>query len=179
MNAPARAREGENSRRFLEIYLRDHHAGSTAGLSLVRRCRQSNRGTTWDAMLAPVEDEIAEDRETLESMMRGLAIEPSPIKSALGALGEVASRLKSNGRLFGYSPLSRMIELETLAAGIETKRNLWRALRHVDDGEVLDVSVLDALIERAESQRKRVLELHDRAADDALAHDRTSVIEVG
>jgi hypothetical protein len=44
---------------------------------------------------------------------------------------------------------------------------------------VLDVSLLDALIERAESQRKRVLELHDRAADDALAHHRTSVIEAG
>ena len=130
-------------------------------------------------MLASIENEIAEDRETLETMMRGLAIAPSPIKSALGALGEVASRLKSNGRLFGYSPLSRLIELETLAAGIETKRNLWRALRHVDDAEVLDASLLDALIDRAESQRKRVLELHDRAAENALAHDRTSVIEAG
>jgi hypothetical protein len=179
MTASARVPEGESSRRFLEIYLRDHHAGSTAGLALVRRCRRSNRGSTFDTMLAPVEDEIAEDRGTLESMMHELAIEPSPIKSALGALGEVAGRLKSNGRLFGYSPLSRLIELETLAAGIESKRNLWRALRHVDDVETLDASLLDALIERAESQRNRVLELHDRAAGVALAHDRTSVVEAG
>ena len=113
----------------------------------------------------------------LESIMRVLHIEPSPIKPAVGAVGEVASRLKRNGRMFGYSPLSRLIELETLAAGIESKRNLWRSLRHVDDVDVLDASLLDAPIERAESQRKRVLELHDRAAAEAFSVRRTAVSE--
>jgi hypothetical protein len=92
---------------LLEIYVRDHYVGSTAGVALVRRCRRSNRGTTWDTMLAPVEDEIAEDRETLESLMTELAVEPSHLKAGLGAVGERLGRLKSNGRLFGYSPLSR------------------------------------------------------------------------
>jgi hypothetical protein len=166
-----------SARQFLEIYLRDHHGGATAGLSLVRRCRKANRGTTWDSMLAPIEDEIAEDGQTLESLMKELGVEPSPIKSALGAVGERFSRLKPNGRMFGYSPLSRLIELETLAAGIESKRNLWRALRHVDDVGV-DASLLDGLIERAKSQRKRVLALHDRAAAAAFpAATRTAVSE--
>ena len=163
--------------RMLAIYLRDHHAGSAAGLSLVRRCRRANRGTAWDTALAPIEDEIAEDRQALESIMSRLGVEPSPIKSALGALGELASRLKPNGRLFGYSPLSRLIELETLAAGIESKRNLWRALRHGDEGGVLDPSMLDGLIERAMSQRNRVLELHDRAAAETFLSSRASIGE--
>jgi hypothetical protein len=166
-----------SAQRMLEIYLRDHNGGASVGLSLVRRCRRANRGTTWDTTLAPIEAEIAEDRETLESIMTELGVERSHLKAGLGAVGERLSRLKSNGRLFGYSPLSRLIELETLAAGIETKRNLWRALRHVGDVEGLDASLLDALIERAESQRKRVLDLHDRAAAEAFAHGRTAVSE--
>jgi hypothetical protein len=163
--------------RLREIYLRDHYAGSAAGLSLVRRCRRANRGTAWDTALAPIEGEIVEDRQALESIMGLLGVEPSPIKAALGAVGEIASRLKPNGRLFGYSPLSRLIELETLAAGIESKRNLWRALRHGNEAEVLDPSMLDRLIERATSQRKRVLELHDRAATETFASGRAPVSE--
>ena len=54
--------------------------------------------------------------------MKELGVEPSPIKSGLGAIGEGWGRLKPNGRLFGYSPLSRLIERETLAAGIELNR---------------------------------------------------------
>src|SRR5262245_50708174 len=157
-----------SARQFVEIYLRDHYSGSTAGLALVRRCRRANRGTMWDTMLAPIESEISEDRQSLESIMTKLGVEPSSIKSAFGAVGERITRLKSNGRLFGYSPLSRLIELETLAAGIESKRNLWRALRHVDEVTGLDATLLDELIERAKSQRKRVLELHDRAAADVF-----------
>ena len=88
-----------------------------------------------------VEDEIADDRQTLRSIMQQLGIEPSAFKSALGAAGELLSRLKPNGRLVGYSPLSRLIELETLVAGIETKRNLWRALRRVPDVAALDAPV--------------------------------------
>jgi hypothetical protein len=49
--------------RFLEIYLVDHHAGSTAGLELAKRAARSNRGTPtgdalvelreWDAVRVP------------------------------------------------------------------------------------------------------------------------------
>jgi hypothetical protein len=166
-----------SARHMLEIYLRDHLGGSVAGLSLVRRCRRANRGTGWDTALASLEGEIAEDRQSLEAIMSLLSVEPSPIKAGLGAVGELASRMKPNGRLFGYSPLSRLIELEALAAGIESKRNLWRALRHADEASVLDPTMLDSLIERAKSQRERVLELHDRAAADTFDPGRASVGE--
>jgi hypothetical protein len=173
-SAPTDARE---SRRMLEIYLRDHYGGSTAGLALVRRCRGANRGTAWDGMLAAIEAEITEDQETLESIMGTLGVERSLFKSVLGTVGEMASRLKSNGRLFGYSSLSRLIELEALAAGIETKRNLWRALRHLEDVDVIDAPRLDRLIERATAQLEQVGDLHDRAAEATFANRRAPISE--
>jgi hypothetical protein len=38
--------------------------------------------------------------------------------------------LKLNGQLRGYSPLSRLDELELLQIGVAGKRRLWRALEH-------------------------------------------------
>lgn len=161
-----------DSRRMLEIYLRDHYGGSTAGVALARRCRRANEGTEWSEAVAELETEIAEDQDTLKSMMSALGITPSPFKSAVGAVGEVIGRLKSNGRLWGYSPLSRLIELEGLAAGVEAKRNLWRALRHLDGSDDVGASRLDGLIERASSQLDRIRRAHDRAAAVTFAEDR-------
>jgi len=155
--------------RALEVYLRDHFAGSTAGLALVRRCRRGASGTTLRDVLSEIETAIEEDRRALEAMMAALGASPSRFKSALGSVAEVVGRLKSNGRLIRRSPSSTVVELEGLAAGIVTKRNLWRSLRAIAPTRaVLDVSELDRLVERATSQFERVTSAHERAARDAF-----------
>jgi hypothetical protein len=57
------------------------------------------------------------------------------VKVLLGWGAEKAGRLKLNGELLGYSPLSRLEELEALSLGVEGKLALWTALRrtHGDD----------------------------------------------
>jgi hypothetical protein len=153
--------------RRLETYLRDHFAGSTSGLALAKRCRESNVGTPYEPLLLALESEIDEDRRALRTMMSRLGVAPSEVKSAIGAIAEVVGRLKTNGHLREYSPSSRTIELEMLAAGITTKRNLWRALRVTARPE-LATEELDQLIARATSQLERVLDGHERAAAEAL-----------
>ena len=88
---------------------------------------------------------------------------------ALAWGAEQASRLKLNGSLLGYSPLSRLEELEALSLGVEGKASLWKALRrtHGDDPRLRDVD-LAALLERAQSQRRRLERQRVRAADEAL-----------
>jgi hypothetical protein len=156
--------------RLLAVYLRDHFAGSTAGLALVRRCRRESAGTPLDHVLAGIDVEIDEDRRTLRGIMSRLGVEPSAFKSAVGSVSEKIGRLKGNGRLFRPSPSSRVVELEGLAAGIITKRNLWRALRAAaPERGAVDVAELETLIERATSQFERVVDAHQRAAREAFA----------
>ena len=82
---------------------------------------------------------------------------------------EKAGRLKPNGQLTGYSPLSRLIELEGLVAGINGKLSLWRALLEVvPDEPRLDAERLKRLMERGEEQLKTVEDLRTRAARAAL-----------
>jgi hypothetical protein len=158
---------GVGDRKLLGIYLNDHLAGATAGAELAKRARGSNAGTELGEYLAGLAVEIAEDRETLKRIMRDLGVGQDKPKVLAGWAAEKAGRLKPNGRLLGYSPLSRVVELEGLALGVTGKLALWRALRDLAGHEpALDAGELDRLARRAEAQRDG-LELHRRSAAEA------------
>jgi hypothetical protein len=154
--------------RFQAIYLNDHLAGATLGVELARRLRSSNRGDAeMGQPLAKICGEIEEDRETLIRLMERLDVPRKPLKPALARIGERLGRLKLNGQLRGYSPLSRVLELEVLAAGIGGKIQLWNALEQ-SYGETLAGFDFHALAERADNQGQRVEDLHLAAAQRAL-----------
>jgi hypothetical protein len=149
--------------RLVGIYLRDHLAGSVAALELIERSARSNEANELGAFLTGLHAEIREDKETLLEVMATLAVEPSRVKNGLAWAAEKAGRLKLNGRLVRYSPLSRVHELETLEAGIVGKRSLWTNLQSVDDPRLAGLD-FPRLIERAEAQRVDVGEWRRRAA---------------
>lgn len=82
--------------------------------------------------------------------MDQLGITPNPLKVGLVRLAERASRLKLNGRLVRRSPLSHVVELETLVVGVRGKEALWTALRTA--GVRLEGIDLDALVDSARAQ---------------------------
>jgi hypothetical protein len=166
----ARKAPAELNMQLLRIYLRDHHAASVGGVELVRRTLGNNRGTSFETGLERLAGDIEQDRQALERIMERLGVSPDPIKrSAVWALEKVA-RLKLNGRLLEYSPLSRVLELETLQTGIEGKRALWVALRQVAHADRrLDAAELGRLERRAADQRKRVEAIRLEAARLAFA----------
>jgi hypothetical protein len=153
---------------LLGIYLNDHLAGATAGVELARRLRASNAGDPdFGPPLSSLCDEVEADREALEEAMGLLGVGRSKLKPLLAAAGERLGRLKLNGQLRGYSPLSRLIELEVLQLGVAGKRRLWRALEHTHSAEL---SALDpgSLAERASRQLRKIEALHLKAAALAL-----------
>ena len=156
--------------RLLATYLNDHLAGATAGLELAKRTAASNEGTEFGDVLARIATEIDEDRETLRALMRALGVSEDPFKKSAAWTAEKLGRLKPNGRIVGYSPLSRLIELEGLALGITGKKGLWKALAHtlVDEPRAADFD-FEALALRAESQVADVEPLRLRAAALAFA----------
>ena len=153
---------------LLAIYLNDHLAGSTAGVELARRLRGSNEDDPeFGPALAEICAEIEADRETLKAVMDRLGVGQSRLKPLAAVLAERLGRLKLNGRLRGYSPLSRLDELELLQIGVAGKRRLWRALEHTHAGDLPDFE-LGALAERATEQLRRLEALHLKAAALAL-----------
>lgn len=159
------------SRRLLEIHLTDHHAGSTLGIELAKRAARNNRGTATGEFLERLVGEIEADRDVLERLLRQLGMHGSRLKRGAAWATEKLSRLKPNGQLRGYSPLSRLQELEGLSIGIAGKQALWESLREVP--EIAGLSGFDfaELAERARSQRAEVESHRLEATMLALAGD--------
>jgi hypothetical protein len=154
--------------RFLAIYLNDHLAGATLGVELARRLRSANKS---DAEMGPpltqICAEVEADRDTLVRLMEQLEVSRDPVKPVLAKLAERLGRLKLNGRIRGYSPLSRVLELELLSGLVGGKMQLWNALEQ-SFGESLDGFDFHDLAARADSQGQRLEDLHLAAAQRAL-----------
>ena len=139
--------------RLLAIYLNDHFAGASLGLELTKRVLRSNRGTPLGVFLEGFLAEVEEDKRVLEQVMGAVGVKKSPFKRPIAIAAERLGRLKLNGQITGYSPLSRVLELEGLTMGVRGKLSLWQNLRVAADAPERAAGVdLDALIARAERQ---------------------------
>jgi hypothetical protein len=153
---------------YLAIYLNDHLAGATGGVELARRVRASNRRhSTFGQPLDRICKEIEEDRAALEQVIDRLGFSQSRVKPAGAWVAEKLGRLKLNGSLRGYSPLSRVLELEGLLIGITGKMALWETLADLEGVERLEIDFAQ-MRARATEQRSAVNDLH-RLAVAALA----------
>ena len=156
--------------RLLEIYLADHLAAGTAGLALAIRSARNNSATETGRFLERLAAEIEEDHETLRRIVGGLGFDGSRLKELVAWAGERLGRLKLNGQMRGYSPLSRLLELEMLAVGIAGKLALWQSLEQIPGiAQRLPGVDLEQLVERAEQQRAEVEKHRLAAAHEAFA----------
>ena len=151
--------ERDDRERLLGIYLNDHLAGATIGSELVRRAAGSNADNELGRFLASLEQEVAADREALLSVMAALGVRASRAKVAAAWAAEKAGRLKLNGRIVRYSPLSRILELEGLAIGIRGKRGMWQLLGELEDERLASFD-FPALVARADAQLADVERTH-------------------
>lgn len=149
--------------KLLRIYLNDHLTTASAGAALARRSLRSNRGTELGRLLETVAADMADDLARLERVMREQSLRPSAVKRTLGTVGERVGRLKLNGRLTSYSPLSRLVELEGLGLLLGHNASMWRSL------ETVGVEGSAALAERAELHVETLREHRLEAARRALA----------
>lgn len=158
--------------RLLGIYLNDHFAGATVGVELSKRVVGENRGTSFAPALEELAGQIAEDRATLRRLMDRLGARVDVLKTSAAWSAEKVARLKLNGRLRGYSPLSRLVEIEALITGVEGKASLWRTLTELarsgaDDR--LETAELEGLLNRARGQQRRLERLRAAAAQTVFA----------
>ena len=151
------------------IYVEDHLALSLGGIRLAKRALAENQGTPFADFLGRLLPELEEDRAALKDIARALGSGGSALKEAAVVLGELAGRLKLNGRLFEYSPLSRLWELEGLMAGTESRRGLWKLLAKLRKRDPrLQPFDVERHEERARHQREELDRWRQRAADVAF-----------
>jgi hypothetical protein len=159
--------------KYLPIYLNDHYAGATLGVELAKRAAKNNDGNAeFGPPLATLATEIDEDRDALKRIMASLDVSEDRIKATLFWMGEKVGRLKPNGELLQFSPLSRVVELEGLITGVSGKLSLWRTLIElVPREDRLEEGELRVLADRAEDQLLRLHALRGAAGLIAFVAD--------
>ncbi len=164
---------------LLKIYLNDHLAGATAGVELARRTLRENRGNPVGQYFETFVPELEEDRATVEAILLALGQPQDLLKQGIGWMVEKLGRLKLNGRLTRYSPLSRVLELEGLCIGSEGRLSMWRSLRTLASrDERLGRFDFEALIARAEVQLRALERLRQQASDEAFSDNSGSVVRL-
>jgi hypothetical protein len=153
---------------LLQTYLNDHLTAAVVAVELARRAASSNANTRFSGPLTELVEGLERDRGSLQGIMSQLGAGPDRLKLTLGWVAEKLGRLKLNGRLLSYSPLSRIEEFELLLLGVEGKLLLWQALQELPVAAQLDPP-LDELILRARDQRRVLRRLRLQAARAAFA----------
>jgi hypothetical protein len=147
------------SRKHLAIYLNDHLAILTAGVQLVGRSAGSNEDEALGALLEDTRIRFEGDRDIVNSLFDHMGLRRDRAKVAAGWSAEKLGRLKLNGQIRGYSPLSRVTELEALSTIAHGNAAAFRALdgSDVETGAPRDLGELARLNE----------ELRDRLDEQA------------
>jgi hypothetical protein len=110
-------------------YLQDHLAASVAGIELAKRCRDNNRGSELGLFLDKFIDTLEREQARIKEMLDRLDASEPTVKKMAAWAAEKITRLKLNDSLLNYSDLGRVVELETLLAGLQSQIAMWRILK--------------------------------------------------
>lgn len=146
---------------YWHIYVNDHRAGASGGTRLAHRLAASNTPGPYAERLRDLANSISADTAELDAIREAWGVEGGDVKR-LGALVlERVGRLKLNGHILSYSPLSRILEIEALMSGVQAKRQLWRSLRSLTATHpALAEFDLALLEERGDEQLAALEDLH-------------------
>ena len=145
------------STEVLGTYLNSHLAGANAGVEIAQRLHKRTAAGSDAAVLARLAEEIEQDRDELRGLVEQLGEAGHPIKKAAGWAAGKAHRFAVGELLTGDAHLSVLLEIETLALGVEGKLALWEALLAVASAyPQLMEDDLVRLAGRAREQRGRI-----------------------
>jgi len=150
------------SNRALATYLKDHFAGSSAGVSLASRIADGAGNEYERHEMEGIAADIEADRRSLRSLMERLEVSPSRVKSAGAWLGQKVGAVKLNA----IRADNRVLQYESMIMGVTGKLELWRSLEqnNFKGAAALNAGEVRKLRERAENQRARLEKLHADAA---------------
>lgn len=153
----------------LRIYLDDHAALMLGELELMRRCQRSNRNSPLNDFLQRMYVEVQAQRAVVKDVMHRVGVRRSLLKASGAWLAEKVGRTKLNGTILSYSSLSRVLELETLAAAAVERIAVWDNLDAIGaaDERLAGIS-FDFFRQQAERHLEEINQRRRQAAIDSL-----------
>ncbi len=147
---------------LLAHYVRIHLTGAAAGIELFGR-----GSNLWSPearqVTAGIRGELYEERSWLRSFVKDIGSSEPTLTELAAKVGERVGRLKPNGKLLSRTPLTDVIDLESMHDAVSGKVAGWEALLQLDDDRA-DHAELERLLAQGHSQIDRLREQHRAAA---------------
>lgn len=109
----------------LGAYLRDHLAGSVAGIEILKDLAATAQNTDEARLLNNLGLQVERDQEQLKNVLDSLDQPESALKKAGAWIAEKVLLLKARG---AGTPFGRLEALEVILLGVQGKLSLWRTL---------------------------------------------------
>jgi hypothetical protein len=141
------------STKLLATYLKDHHAGSEAAVSIVEHLAESHPDSEAARIAPRLKAEFEGERQQLAMLLKRLDDSTSAPRRVVGWMSEKALELKlwADDRSDGALHLLEAVEM--LGLGVHGKIGLWKALDANRTAEpVLAMLQYEPLIRQGEAQ---------------------------
>ena len=161
---------GAMDRAIFGLYLADHLTGATAGLQRLERLAAGITDEPFHAELTETVEQVRAERELYVDLLHVLQVPRRSHRQAAAWVAERAGRLMRNGRIFGRSPMTPLLEAELLRAAVVGKIGGWSTLREHAADLGLDPAQFDELIEWARGQLDVLERLHAHVRTTAFRH---------
>jgi hypothetical protein len=160
------------SKKHLAIYLKDHLAGSEAGLEILEHIEAAHGVGRIADITSRIRREIEGEREVLAQLLERLAESSSLPRRVAGWMSEKALALKLIADDPGNGALRLFEAVEAIELGVHGKRGLWKALE-ANAGQVPELATVAyaPLITQAEEQEVLLEILRLEASKAAFASD--------
>ncbi|WP_166825278.1 hypothetical protein [Thalassoroseus pseudoceratinae] len=155
------------NKQTLGIYLNDHLALMNGELQLIVRCRSSQPGGPLRTFLDELESDVAAQQTTANDVRTRFGCSGGlggRIKSSAAWIAEKVGRLKLNGSVWSYSPLSRVTELEGLIATACERIALWDTLNVLTDADQRLDGISSGYFQQQSEKHLETLQTYRRAA---------------
>lgn len=151
----------------LGIYLDDHSALMQGELELIARCRRSQQPGPLREFLEQLEREVIAQQTVVKDVKTRIGSRSTwegQIKSGAAWFAEKVGRLKLNGSLFNYSPLSRVVELESLSVAAGERIGMWNTFDALADADPRLDGITFAFFQKQSEDHLATLASYRRAA---------------
>jgi hypothetical protein len=158
------------SSKHLAVYLKDHLAGSQAGLEILEHIEATHGNGSVGDITRRIRSEIVGERKVLQQLLDRLDASPSVPRQVVGWMSEKALELKLYADDPGDGALRLFEAVEAIKLGVHGKLGLWKALEANASAVPVLASVdYGFLIKQAETQEELLELLRLEASRAAFA----------
>ncbi|WP_026535081.1 hypothetical protein [Arthrobacter sp. H14] len=165
---------GKTDDELLSAYLQDHIMAADSGAKVFDEARKLWADTPYGERIQGLSADIEADRQELRAIGRSLGMQLSPIKTVVSRVGRTLSHLNPLNPTGSRSGLPGQLELEGLHTAVAGKECLWRTLERIAQRDTrINAEQQKRLIERAEDQQNRIMELVLETAEIRFREDKS------